>query len=190
MVRFLLGSPFLIIALFLGGFSTFLACKGEYEAAMAGAGVAVATATVKPKKDEESDDIDETPQVRWYREQCEELKNERRRQEETLRWEKEKLIQIIERAEDIRRHEREMTREIVELKGDLGSLNQRFEEQAKIKVMELEIEKLRIEKQLLEQNKELLSLPESKLEVSEAESPNMQIMESLEIERIPDDESI
>jgi len=170
-------SPFLVIALLLGGFSTFLAYKGEYEAAMAGAGVAVATATARTSNHEDSDDSDEAIQARWYKEQCEELKNEMRERDKTLRWEKEKLMQLIERAEDVRRHEREMMREIVELKRDLGVLSQRFEQQDKIKEMELEIERLKAEKQLPSGQQEFRSLPESKLEVFEAEMPEAQIAE-------------
>ncbi|MFN6466160.1 MAG: hypothetical protein RMZ41_030690 [Nostoc sp. DedVER02] len=173
-------SPFLVIAILLGGFSTFLAYKGEYEAAMAGAGVTVAIATARNNKDEDSGDSDETTQIMWYREQCEELRNEMRERDKILRWEKEKLMQLIERAEDVRRHEREMMQEIAQLKGDLSLLNQRFEQQAKIKEMELEIERLKTEKHLLLEQKELRSLPASRLEVFEVGIQKMQEAEKSE----------
>jgi hypothetical protein len=55
MNKFLLSSPF-VIALLLGGYSSYLAYKGEYEAAMAGAGVAVAVGTSRQNEDEEAKD--------------------------------------------------------------------------------------------------------------------------------------
>lgn len=173
----LLKSPLLVIALLLGGFSTFLAYKGEYEAAMVGAGVAVATATTRTNRDEDSEDSDEATQARWYIKQCEELKNEMKERDRTLRWEKEKLMQLIARAEDVRRHEREMVHEIGKLKQDLGVLSQRFEQQDKMKEMELEIERLKAEKKLLSGQQGFRSLPESELEVFEAEVSETQIAE-------------
>ena len=178
MLKFL-KSPLLVIAFFLGGFSTFLAYKGEYEAAMAGAGVAVATATARTSRDEDSEDSYELTQTqaRWYRGQYEELKNEMRERDRSLRWEKEKLMQLIERAENVRRYERNIMSEIAELKRELTVLSQHFEQQDKIKEMELEIERLEADKELLSEQQGCRSLPESKLEFFVAEVPEMHIAE-------------
>lgn len=103
-------SPSVVIAVLLGSFSTFLAYKGEYEAAMAGAGVAVAAATSRSNKKDESDSRDLQEQLKIQ--------------------EKEHEIQLLKQS-------LEQQAKIKELEHKIELLSQGFGYNLKIKELEL-----------------------------------------------------
>jgi hypothetical protein len=175
-------SPFVVVALLLGGFSTFLAYKGEYEAAMAGAGVAVAAATARTGKDEGSDELNRYREdLERYQKECTALKEEMNARDFTFTYKEQKLLNLIEREEEARRREGAVMREITELKRDIKVLHQLFDQQAKMKELELEIEKIKLREQFfVAHSSEALLLPESKLEAFELKLQKKQPIETSE----------
>lgn len=149
MKKFFLSSPFLI-ALLLGGYSSYLAYKGEYEAAMAGAGVSVALAT--SRRDSENE-------------------GERRRllnsEIESYRLEMERINRELEIANHLRDKEAALA-------------NERRDFDAIIKEKEVEIAILKTQNQMLLQQQEVRYLPESETSFVNIEPAEKQIAENFE----------
>ncbi len=185
-----LRSPSLLIAILLGAFSTYLAYQGKYEAALTGAGAAVAAPTAR----ESSDDNDENTQIsklrkakmleeakneivqfkcqamfneeraKFYMEQCDELKNEMRARETIARQTKDQLMQLLSRAEDVQKYEREMRQEIEKLRSDVNMFHQPQEQQVRIEGIELEIQRLESKKTQILGTQETKSLAAASLD--------------------------
>jgi archaellum component FlaC len=186
-----LRSPSLLIAILLGTFSTYLAYQGKYEAALTGAGAAVAAATARKS----GDDTDENKQrfklekstneivlkyqsmfheeqAKFYIKQCDELKNEMSARETVARETKDQLMQLLARAEDVRKYEKEMRQEIEKLRSDINIFHQPQEQQVKIEEIELEIQRLESKKRQILGilgTQETKSLPAASLDAVEGD---------------------
>ncbi len=107
--------------------------------------------------------------ARFYIQQCDELKNEMRARETIARQTKDQLMQLIARAEDVRKYEREMRQEIEKLKSDIDIFHQPREQQVRIEEIELEIQRLESKKRQILGQQETKSLPAASLDAVEGD---------------------
>lgn len=185
-----LRSPSVVFAILLGAFSTYLAYQGKYEAALTGAGAAVAAATARKSSDDvdaiqrrnlerarmleqaESQSVQailNEERARFYIQQCDELKNEMRARETIALQNKDQLMQLIARAEDVRKYERETREAIEKLRSDIDILHQPCDQQVTIENIELEIQRLESKKRQILGQQETQSLPAASLDAIEGD---------------------
>jgi chromosome segregation ATPase len=173
-------SPSLLVAALLGAFSTYLAYQGKYEAALTGAGAAVAAGTAKKDRDDIDDGWQQQriaeqkfleKQADFYRRQYEDVKYEMNEREKLSQKTRDDLMQLLARAEDVRKYERETRREIEEIKLLVTDRLSRLpESKVKVEDIEFEIQKLENQKRQLLQQQDPKSLPASITEPIEPEN--------------------
>ena len=186
-----LRSPSVVFAILLGAFSTYLAYHGKYEAALTGAGASIAAATARKSSDDGDPNIQRLrfekarmleqaenhsvqailneERARFYIQQCDELKNEMRARETIALQTKDQLMQLLARAEDVRKYEREMRQEIEKLRSDIDIIHQPREQQVRIEEIELEIQRLESKKRQILGQQETKSLPAASLDAVEGD---------------------
>lgn len=105
----------------------------------------------------------------FYIKQCDELKNEMRGRDTIAQQTKYQLMQLIARAEDVRKYEREMRQEIEKLRSDINTFHQPQEQQVKIEEIELEIQRLESKKRQILGTQDNKSSPTASLDAVEGD---------------------
>jgi archaellum component FlaC len=105
----------------------------------------------------------------FYIKQCDELKNEMRAKETIARQTKDELMQLLARAEDVRKYEREMRQEIEKLRSDINIFHQPQEQQVRIEEIEVEIERLESKKRQILGIQDIKPLPTASLDAIEGD---------------------